>query len=464
MAHIKNKSSPLIVFPLIFFIIATSLFLFPKVTFSLNFKKLVTVEGLTLLHVERKALPIINLTLLIKASPLNEIEYKHGVANLTAKMLKEGTLKRSSSEISEELEFLGASLDISVNRDYTTITLSILKKDVEKGFEILSDILLNPSFPENELKRKKEIIKGTLKQRKEDPSFVARKIFLQKVFPSHPYGRPIEGEIELIDSIERDELIKFYEEFYLPKNSIISIVGDITELEINYLVKKYFVEWFKRKNSVKITKACNEKENQKNKTLTGSNNLILINKDITQANIIIGHKGISRDNPDYYDVILMNYILGGGGFASKLMKTIRDKMGLTYSIYSSFSANKEAGEFFIEVQTKNESAREAIKEILKEIEKMQKELVSDQEIEDAKAFLIGSFPRRLDTGRKIADFLALMQFYNLGDDFIKKYPEYIDKITKESVQKAALKYLNLNDYLLVIVGNKEKIGDLTDIK
>ncbi|MCX7914567.1 MAG: insulinase family protein, partial [Thermodesulfovibrionales bacterium] len=185
---------------------------------------------------------------------------------------------------------------------------------------------------------------------------------------------------------------------------------------------------------------------------------------ITQANIVLGHKGISRDNPDYYDVLVMNYLLGGGGFASRLMKTIRDELGLTYSIYSYFSPNKEPGEFFIEVQTRNETAHIVIKEILKEMQKMRAELVTDQEIEDAKAFLIGSFPRRFDTSRKIAEFLTLIEFYNLGVDYIKKYPEYINKVTKESVQRAALKYLNPDDYLLVIVGKKDKIGELSDIK
>jgi len=172
---------------------------------------------------------------------------------------------------------------------------------------------------------------------------------------------------------------------------------------------------------------------------------------------------LSRDNPDYYDVVVMNYLLGGGGFASRLMKVVRDQMGLTYSIHSSFSANKEPAEFSVEVQTKNESAHIVIKEILKQIHTIRTQHVSDQELEDAKAFLIGSFPRRLETSRRITDFLSVVEFYNLGDDFINKYPKYISNVTKESIQKAALKYLDPDNYILVIAGKKEKLN-LTDIK
>lgn len=159
----------------------------------------------------------------------------------------------------------------------------------------------------------------------------------------------------------------------------------------------------------------------------------------------------------------MNYILGGGGFASRLMKVVRDEMGLTYSIYSSFSGNKEPGQFEVEVQTKNESAGTVIKEILKQINKIKTETVTNQELKDAKAYLTGSFPRRLETSRRIADFLAAVQFYNLGDDYIEKYPDYISRVTKEDILRVAKKYLNSENYILVIVGNKKKM-DLSYIQ
>jgi zinc protease len=154
----------------------------------------------------------------------------------------------------------------------------------------------------------------------------------------------------------------------------------------------------------------------------------------------------------------MNYILGGGGFASRLMKVVRDDMGLAYSIYSTFSPNKEPGYFQVEVQTKNESASTVIVEILGQLKKMTTEHVSDRELQDAKSFLKGSFPRRLETTRKIGDFLSAVRFFNLGDDYIEKYPGYVDAVTKEDVLRVARKYLDDTSYVLVVVGKKAEMN------
>jgi zinc protease len=152
----------------------------------------------------------------------------------------------------------------------------------------------------------------------------------------------------------------------------------------------------------------------------------------------------------------MNYIFGGGGFSSRLMQSIRDEMGLAYDVNSFFSLNKEKGMFQIEVQTKNESAGLVISEIVKQMERIRKEPVSDEELEDAKSYLTGSFTRRLDTNRKIADFLAFVEFYNLGLDYIEKYPAYINSVTKEDVLRVARKYLNPENYVLIVVANQKK--------
>ncbi len=151
-----------------------------------------------------------------------------------------------------------------------------------------------------------------------------------------------------------------------------------------------------------------------------------IDKNITQANIDLGHIGISRENPDYYAVMIMNYILGGGGFSSRLMDNIRDKKGLAYDVHSGFSRSEGAGHFKVSIQTKNESANEVIDETLKEIRRIQNELVSEKELADAKAYLTGSFPLRMDTSAKIAGMLTSIEIYNLGLDYPQKYPALIN--------------------------------------
>ena len=386
-------------------------------------------------------------TLLVKASQLNEPKDKAGLANLTAELLTEGTKNRKSTDISDEIEFIGASLYVSAGSDYTTVTLSVLKKDINKGVELFSDILLNPTFPQGEIERKKELIKGSLKQQEEEPSFLAGRAFKKEVFGEHPYGRLIEGSVETIDNIKREDFVRFYSDYFLPNNSILSVVGDLTSDELDGLIKQYLGEWKKKEVPLKVDKKIEEKKIKK---------VVKIDKELTQANVMLGNLGISRDNPDYYAVSVMNYILGGGGFSSRLMQSIRDEMGLAYDVHSFFTAGKEEGIFQVGIQTKNESANTAIDEILKQIGRIRKESVSDQELSDAKSYLTGSFSRRLDTNRKIVDFLASVEFYNLGLDYVEKYPNYINSVTKDDVLRVAQKYLAPENYVLVVVANQKK--------
>ncbi len=429
------------------FLLATVYCLLTTDVFALDVNKKLLNNGLIVLHSEKHNIPIVMVTMIVKASPLDEPKEKAGLANLVAELLDEGTKNRKSSEISEEIEFIGASLGASAGGDYTTITLSVLKKDVEKGFELFSDIVLNPVFPQEELDRKRELIKGSLKQREEEPSFLADRAFKKEIFGEHPYGRQIEGTTETLSVINREDLIKFHQKYFIPNNAILSVVGDLTPDELNSLIKKYLGSW---KIAEMPEKQINPMPEEKTKKV------IKIEKDVTQANIIIGHLGISRDNPDYYAVSVMNYILGGGGFSSRLMQRIRDDMGLAYDVHSFFAPGKEKGVFQAGVQTKNESANTAITEIIKQIERIRKEEVSDIELADAKAYLTGSFPRRLDTNRKIADFLATIEFYNLGLDYAEKYPSYINSVTKEDVLRVAKKYLAPENFVLVVVANQKK--------
>ncbi|MDI6744415.1 MAG: pitrilysin family protein [Thermodesulfovibrionales bacterium] len=441
---LKTLRYKLILFSLTLFTVHCSLF---TDVHALDINKKILPSGLTVLHSEKHNLPIVMATMIVKASLLDEPKKKAGLAYLTAELLDEGTKNRKSSEISEEIEFIGAGLGASAGGDYTTITLSVLKKDIEKGFELLSDIILNPVFPQEELDRKREMTKGSLKQREDDPSFLAERSFKKEVFGEHPYGRLVEGSTETLSEITREDLREIHSKYFIPNNAILSVVGDLTPSELDSLIKKYLDPW-------KIADLPERKIHPMNEEKTKK--AVKMDKDVTQATIIIGHLGISRNNPDYYAVSVMNYILGSGGFASRLMQKIRDELGLAYDVRSFFDASKEKGSFQAEVQTKNESANTAIEEILKQIEKIRNEQVSDEELSGAKDYLIGSFPRRLDTSRKIADFLATVEFYNLGLDYAEKYASYINAVTKEDVQRVAGKYLDAENFILIVVANQKK--------
>ena len=424
-------------------------FLSPARAEALDAKRNVLSNGLVVLHSENHSLPVVMVTLIVKAGQSDEPKEKAGLANLLSELLTEGTEKRKSKDISEEIDFIGASLDASAVGDYTTVTLSVLKKDIRKGFDLFSDILLHPVFPQAELERKREQIKGLLKQREEEPSFLAERAFKKEVFGEHPYGRLIEGYPETIDVIKRDDLVEFHSSYFLPNNSILSVAGDLTSHELDALMNEYLTGWKPHGLVKKDRGRPDEKKIKK---------VIKIDKDLTQANIILGNPGISRDNPDYYAVAVMNYIFGGGGFSSRLMHSIREKMGLAYDVHSFFAAYKEGGSFQIGLQTKNESANTAIVEILKQAEGIMEEYVSDEELTDAKSYLTGSFKRRLDTTRKIADFIASIEFYNLGLDYDKKYPDYINAVTKDDLLRVAKKYLATENFVLVVVANQKKAG------
>jgi zinc protease len=419
---------------------------------ALDMRKDSLAGGLTVIHVERHELPIVSATLLIKASPLQEDKDRAGTAHMTAKMLLEGTAKRKATDISHQMDFIGGSLETSVNDDFTTVSLSVLKKDIETGFDILSDILLHPSFSDGELIRRKTLLTGYLKKMEEAPSYIAGREFQKRVFGDFSYGRQVTGDVESISGISRFDLVKFHETWYRPDNSILVVVGDLGRDELAGLIRKYLASW----------KATGKKPASKVSAQFASSKNIkprkeIIDMDVSQANIMMGHSGIARSNPDYYSVQIMNYVLGGGGFASRLMKIIRGEKGLTYSIYSSFYANRHPGRFEIGVQTKNEAAGIVIKETIEQIRRIRTEGVTDEELRDAKDFLVGSFPRRIETGQKVAGFLTAMEFYELGDDYIEKYRDYILKVTKEDVLKAAGKYLNEEDMIIVVVGNKKKL-------
>ncbi|MCX8028292.1 MAG: insulinase family protein [Thermodesulfovibrionales bacterium] len=440
---------------LLFVLVLTSLTLCnSNLAEAIQYKKTVFSNGLTLLHVERKSIPAVMVNILIEASPLQEPAEMAGLANLTAKTITDGTKTLTSKEINEIVDSMGTSLTTSVSYDYTTISLTTLKKNINRSLDILSKVLLDPSFDNSEIERKKQIIIGSLRQSHEEPSFLINKEFRSIIYGDFPYGRLIEGSSETISKIKREDIIKFYKTYYRPDKSIISVVGDITYDEAVQLIKKYLLSWSSES-------APTDKTNKMGVSQINLKGFKIIDRDLTQANIIFGHLGIERQNEDFYAVSVLNYILGGGGFASRLMKTVRDDLGLTYGISSHFTTNKHKGLFSIEVQTKNESAGQVLREILKQIKDIQSNPVSDDELKDAKAFLVGSFPRRFETNRKIADFLPLIEFYRLGDDYIEKYEQYINSVTKEDIMRVAKKYLTQQDYTVVIAGKKELLKDVT---
>ena len=409
----------------------------------------VLANGMILLTSEQRALPMVSIELLIDAGSRHDAPKQEGLANLTARLLTYGTQRRTALQISETLDFIGAGLSAGCGEDLATVSMTVLKKDLATGLELLAEVLTLSTFPQEEIDRQKQSIIASIKAREESPGDIAQRRFAAALYPQSPYGRPVEGIEVSVKGLEQQSLRAFYERYYRPNRTILSVVGDISHQEVARALNEAFRSWPKGEPATAPVPPSK----------VGSGETLRVNKDLTQANIILGHEGVGRENPDYYAIQVMNYILGGGGFSSRTLDSIRNERGLAYSVYSYFSAEKGHGTFELVMQTKNETALEAIRIAKAEIRRMREELVTEEELSDAKDYLTGSFPLRFDTNRKVANFLAQVEYFQLGLDYPDHYPDLIRKVTREDVQRVAQTYLKPETLIAVIVANQKKIGD-----
>jgi len=405
-------------------------------------------NGAVLLVAERPSIPMVVINILLKSGAAADPAGKEGVANLTAELLTRGTKQHSAQALAEELDFLGASLGVDADLETTSITLTTLTKNLPASLTLLAEVLTSPTFPVAELDKKRVEILGGLQSREEDPGWVAQRAFLEQLYPQHPYGRLVEGQAATLAALKRDDVVAFHQTYFRPNNAIIAVAGDITQEKFVKLLQTHLAEW-QREDIPDIS--WPEEQQPAAKQIT-------IDKKVTQANVIMGHIGIARANPDYYAVQVMNYILGGGGFGSRLMDKIREELALVYSIGSSFSARKHAGPFTVVLQTKNASASQAVEESLKVINHFVEEGPTEKELTEAKAYLVNSFPLRLVSNRDVAALLPVLEFYNLGLDYPDRYPTLIGQVTREQVHAAAKTYLHTDHLLRVVVADLAQAG------
>lgn len=419
----------------------------PATAADLNPVKFTTQNGITVLVLEQHFLPIVEVHALIKAGSAHDPAEKAGVANLVASLLDEGTTTRTSTQLAEQIDFVGGSLDAKASEDFTTASARVLRKDLDLGMTLLSDVLMHPAFPKAEFERVRAQILGEMSSDNDDPGTVAMRAFNQLVFHNHPYRWPVNGTESSVAKITLADVQAFYAKEYLPNQMILAIVGDITVDQATALVQTHFGGWKKGPVPARATKKPTPVEKKA---------VQLIDKDLTQSTIVLGHGGISRNNPDFYAVTVMNHILGAGGFSSRLMDSIRDKQGLAYGISSHYDARALPGSFWINLQTRTEATNQAITGVLAEIKAIRESPVTDQELSEAKTFLMGSFPLRLDSTAKLAQVLAQVEFYGLGFEYFSQYPKWIERVTKDDVQRVARHYLDPARYALVVVGNLSK--------
>jgi zinc protease len=410
--------------------------------------RMVLPNQLVLLFAEDHSLPFLTLQLLVDAGSRKDPADVAGLANITAKGLLRGTARRTVTAINEELDFLGASLSASCGRDFSTLNLRILKKDLDPGIDLFLEALTQPIFPEEELRRQVAETLASIQSEEDQPGEVADKLFQKNLFPTSPYGHPVEGTPESLARILRASVIQFYRDHYHPGQAILAVTGDLTLDEVKTKLLSRLARWPQAKTS----------KEPMNEGFAKGPKTIPVDRQISQANIILGQGGVSRENPDYYALSVMNYILGGGGFSSRLMEVIREEKGLAYSVFSFFDAAKYSGSFQIVLQTKNASAQEAISLARQQAERIRKEPVSAKELAGAQKYLVGSFPMRLDTQGKLVHFLTRVEYYGLGLDYPQKYSSLIQSVSREEVLRVAQKYLHPEEFFLVVVANLKEAG------
>jgi len=399
-------------------------------------------NGIVLLVAERPAIPIVVVRTFAHAGAVLDPPDRAGLANLTGALLTRGTAKHSGPELDSAIEFVGGSLSAGAARDGLTASLSVLKKDVGLGLDLLAEVLLTPTFPDDELKRKAAQIQAAIKRSEEDPGTVAGRALAKLVFPSHPYGVPVEGTVESVGKLTRDDVVRFHRGYVRPDTTIIAVVGAVTVDEARREIVARFGGW----------KAPAEPPPTVSSVTPGATpQTQVIDKELTQATILLGRQAIRQTDPDYFPLTVGSYVLGGGS-ASRLYSRVREEGGLAYAVYSYANPARYGASFIVSAQTRTAEVPKVIEIMREELARMTREPVTERELKLAKDYLIGSFPLRLDTTSKVADFIVAVEEQGLGLDYADRYKERVAKVTAADVQRVAAKYFAPDTFNRVVVG------------
>ncbi len=400
---------------------------------------------LKVLVFEEHSIPIVTLELLTAAGSVRDPLDMRGLANLTAKSLMMGTRFLSFDQINERLDFIGAGLDPDCSKDFAMIGMQVLKKDLDAGVGLFTEVIIHPSFPAADVDGQKDDIIGSLRAKEDDPVEVAARAFDKALYLDNAYAGPVEGTEKSVAAMSTADISKFYASFYRPNDSVLVIGGDITLQEVKTLIGPLLSEW----QAGEVAEPS-----FKNEFAEGAVS-VDIDKPISQATIIIGCPAMERASEDYYPFLVMNQILGSGDLSSRLMTEIRVKRGLAYGVESYVAARKQLGSFRVIIQTKDESAKEATALARKELERLQRKPVSEAELQGAKKFLIGNFPLKYSAQQDIAKFLAQIEFYGLGSDYPQRYPKLVNAVRVDDILRVAKKYIK-PDNVFVIVADLKK--------
>jgi len=433
------------------------------VIFSFGYSEGITtkyfnVAGIEGAVISRPDLTTVNTTLMFKGGKVLDPEGKDGVAELFAMMIDKGTENKKAMEIATILDTLGSNFTGSAGDEAVYFNIWSLKDNLDKTFEISGEILNQPTFPMEEYQKQAKRFITSLFQVTDNPGTVADIIFNKHIYENHPYGQS--ATPATVNQISPEDLKAFYNNYINKENLFIVFAGNIDLNTAKRLTKEHFATLKATGKELKTVPPVPEHKGIE---------IYAYNKsDANQTQIRYGFTGVKRNITDYNALSIMNYILGGGGFSSRLMLKVRTAEGLTYGISSRYAAKAKGGAFRINTFTKNKTVGKAINLIEEEIEKMIKKGVKKEELKNAKSFYVGNFPLSLETPRDYAYRILDAQLYGLGKDYIETRLKKIKAVTLEDANKAAKKYLDSKNKVIVAVGKlkeiKEQLSKFGEVK
>ncbi|MEE9554643.1 MAG: pitrilysin family protein [candidate division Zixibacteria bacterium] len=411
-------------------------------------------NGLILYFMENHELPLISAHALIKTGSIYDPKEMMAVAGITGNVMRTGGTKSYSPDsLNAILEFVAGSVESGIGSESGSASMSVMAKDLDSGLNILYEVLRYPTFDTAKIELEKSQIKESIRRRDDRPGSIVSREFSHLIYGDHPYGRILEWEY--VKDIGRDDLVAYHGKYYHPNNIMIAFTGDFNTKKLGKKIKKIFGSWPIGKLAIPPEPAVEYGFNP---------GVYVIDKDLTQANIRVGHLGIKRDNPDKYAVSLMNFILGGGSFTSRLTTRVRSDEGLAYSVRSAFSTgSRDYGMFYAYSQTKTASAYRVLEIFNEEFKRIREEIPSQAEFETARDAYVNNFIFQFDSPGKIVNRLMNLEFDDYPPNYYNKYLDNVRSVTIEDIKTVAEKYLKPESMTIMVLADTSKIeADLSD--
>ena len=401
-------------------------------------------NGTRVYFVETHELPMFEVELVFDAGSVRDPADKHGLAALTARMLNEGAGELGVEEIARRFEAVGAEFGASSEREMASLSLRSLsdRSYRQPAAELFAAIAGRPTFPEQSLMRERSRMLVGLEQLKQSPGDLAAKTLMERVYGAHPYAAYPGGDEAGLNGIARADLVDFHRRFYVGANAVLAIVGDLSKNQARRLATRLLAKVPRGEKAPPLPEVP---------PLAAAAE-IKQPYPASQSHILLGAPGMARNDPDYFPLFVGNFILGGSGLISRLSQEIREKQGLSYSVYSYFSPLRQRGPFVMGLQTKNAERARAMRLMRATLAQFMDEGPSVEELAAAKRNLTGGFPLRIDSNRKIADYLVVIGFYQLPLDYLDNFIPNVQAVTREQIMAAFRRHLDPSRLVSVVVG------------